>query len=149
MSCRPLSCSLVLGLRAPWLALLLALPLATACGADGRYVMLGTAKAPSASGIVEVDDIGGDSSQVAVHLEFLHPPDKLGPSLTRYVVWFVPLVGSAVRAGALTYDPIARTGDLTQTSPFHHVTVKVTAERDDRPARPGDVVIATQDVRLD
>jgi hypothetical protein len=137
------SCSLVLGL-----CLVLA-----ACGADGRFVMIGTAKAPSASGIVELDDIGGGSSQVAVHLEFLHPPGKLDPSLTRYVVWFVPLpgsgAGSAVRAGALVYDPVARTGDLTQTSPFHAFTVKVTAERDERPARPGNVVIATQDVRLD
>jgi hypothetical protein len=143
MSCRSLSCSLLLGL---WLVTLLG---TAGCGADGRYVMLGTAKAPSASGIVEVDDIGGGSSQVAVHLEFLHPPDKLDPSLTRYVVWFVPTVGSAVRAGTLVYDPVARTGDLTQTSPFHVFTVKVTAERDERPARPGSVVIATQDVRLD
>jgi hypothetical protein len=143
MSCRSLSRSLVLGLC-------LALPLGTTgCGADGRYVMLGTAKAPSASGIVEVDDIGGESSQVAVHLEFLHPPDKIDPTLKRYVVWFVPPVGSAVRAGPLAYDPVARTGDLTQTSPFHVFTVKVTAERDERPARPGAVVIATQDVRLD
>lgn len=119
------------------------------CGADGRYVMLGTAKAPSASGIVELDDIGGGSSQVAVHLEFLHPPEKLDPSLTRYVVWFVPPAGSAVRAGALHFDAVARTGDLTRTSPFHHFKVMVTAERDEHPARPGSVVIATQDVQVD
>ncbi len=145
MSSRSLSC----WFAASSLALALSLAPLSACGADGRYVMIGTAKAPSASGIVEVDDIGGDSSQVAVHLEFLHPPAKIEPTLTRYVVWFVPQVGSAVRAGALVYDPVARTGDLTQTSPFHHFTVKVTAERDERPARPGEVVIATQDVRID
>ena len=148
MSSRSLSCSFplvaALCLGAGFVSLAL-----SACGADGRYVMIGSAKAPSASGIVEVDDIGGDSSQVAVHLEFLHPPGKIDPTLTRYLVWFVPPVGSAVRAGALSYDPVARTGDLTQTAPFHHFTVKVTAERDERPALPGNVVIATQDVRID
>lgn len=143
MSCGSASRSFLRSLLpALWLA-------AAACGADGRFVMIGTAKAPSASGIVEVDDIGGGSSQVAVHLEFLHPPDKLDPTLQRYVVWFVPPGGSAVHAGALVYDPVARTGDLTQTSPFHAFTVKVTAERDERPARPGAMVIATQDVRID
>ena len=130
----------------PALALLCAL---WACGADGRYVMIGSAKAPSASGIVEVDDIGDGSSQVAVHLEFLHAPGQLDPSLKHFVVWFVPLTGGVVRGGVLAYDPVARTGDLTQTAPFHHFTVKVTAEHDDHPAAPGPVVIATQDVRID
>src|SRR5688572_21619618 len=62
--------------------------LAAACGADGRFVMLGSARAPSTSGIVEVDDLGGTSAQVAVHLEFLHPPNRLAPDLKSYVAWF-------------------------------------------------------------
>jgi len=128
------------------LALLCAL---WACGADGRYVMIGTAKAPSASGIVEVDDIGGGSSQVAVHLEFLHPAGQIDPALKYFVVWFVPLTGGVVRAGLLGYDQAARTGDLNQTCPFHEFTVKVTAERDEHPTAPGPIVIATQDVRID
>jgi hypothetical protein len=120
-----------------------------ACGADGRYVMIGTARAPSASGIVEVDDIGGGSTQVAVHIEFLHPPSRLQEGLTRFVVWFVPGSGGTVRGGALRFDPEARTGDLTATSPFMDFEVKVTAERDDQPRAPSEFVVATQKISID
>lgn len=123
--------------------------LAVACGADGRFVLLGSARAPSASGIVEVDDLGGDNAQVAVHLEFLHPPDRLDPQLKTYVVWFVPPAGGAVRAGTLRYDSAQRTGDLTQTSPFHHFTLLVTAEREPKPPKPSSYVIATQEVLVE
>lgn len=123
--------------------------LAAACGADGRFVMLGSARAPSASGIVEVDDLGGASAQVAVHLEFLHPPNRLAPDLKSYVVWFVPPAGGAVRAGTLRYDSAQRTGDLTETSPFHHFTLLVTAERETEPPKPSSYVIATQEVLVD
>jgi hypothetical protein len=120
-----------------------------ACGADGRFVLIGTARAPSASGIVEVDDLGDGNAQVAVHLEFLHPPSRLDPSLTTFVTWFVPPTGAAVRAGALRYDPAQRTGDLTQTAPFHRFTLLVTAERDPNPTKPSAFVIATQGVVVD
>jgi hypothetical protein len=121
----------------------------SACGADGRFVLLGSARAPSASGIVEVDDLGGDSAQVAVHLEYLHPPGRLDSSLKSFVVWFVPPVGGAVRAGTLRYDSALRTGDLTQTSPFHHFTLLVTAEREQKPPKPSAYVVATQEVIVD
>lgn len=120
-----------------------------ACGADGRFVLIGSARAPSASGIVEVDDLGGDSAQVAVHLEFLHPPNRMDPSLTTFVVWFVPPAGGALRAGTLRYDPAQRTGDLTETSPFHHFTLLVTAEREPKPPKPSSFVVATQSVVVD
>jgi hypothetical protein len=120
-----------------------------ACGADGRYVVIGTARAPSASGIVEVDDIGGGSTQVAVHVEHLHPPSRLQDGLTHYVVWFVPTSGAAVRAGALRFDPEARTGDLTETCPFMEFEVRITAERDAEPRAPSELVIATQRISID
>jgi hypothetical protein len=120
-----------------------------ACGADGRFVLVGSARAPSASGIVEVDDLGGDNAQVAVHLEYLHPPGRLDPSLKTFVVWFVPPAGGAVRAGSLRYDSAQRTGDLTETSPFHRFTVLVTAEREPEPPKPSAYVIATQEVIVD
>jgi hypothetical protein len=120
-----------------------------ACGADGRYVVIGSARAPSASGVVEVDDLGGGSTQVAVHLEHLHPPDRLQDGLAHYVVWFVPSSGTPVRGGPLRFDPEARTGDATQTSPFSQFEVRVTAERDSRPAAPSEYVIATQRISID
>lgn len=120
-----------------------------ACGADGRYVVIGTARAPSASGIVEVDDIGGGSTQVAVHIEYLHPPSRLQDGFAHYVVWFVPKSGGPVRGGMLRFDPEARTGDLTATSPFMDFEVRVTAERDEKPAAPSEFVIATQRIAID
>jgi hypothetical protein len=120
-----------------------------ACGADGRYVVIGSARAPSASGVVEVDDIGGGSTQVAVHLEYMHPPSRLQDGLSQYVVWFVPKSGAPVRGGTLRFDPEARTGDLTATSPFMDFEVRITAERDSRPAAPSEFVVATQQISID
>jgi len=132
--------------RTSLLVVLSVLSALAACGADGRFVLLGSARAPSASGIVEVDDLGGSNAQVAVHLEYLHPPGRLDSSLKTFVVWFVPPVGGAVRAGTLRYDSAQRTGDLTVTSPFHRFTLLVTAEREQKPPKPSAYVIATQEV---
>ena len=120
-----------------------------ACGADGRYVVIGTAHAANASGIIEVDALDGDNTQVAIHLEFLYAPSRVAEGLTSYVVWFVPNDGSAVRAGVLKYNSEQRTGDLTATSPFRHFTVKISAERDGRPKALGENVIATQEIKVE
>ena len=136
---------------ARWLAvpLLLAAWL-TACGADGRYIMVGTARAPSTSGVVEVDKLDDENAQVSIHLDYLHPPERIDQSLSRYVVWFLPKTGAGpVRGGELRFDPEQRTGDLTATSPFHRFGVKITAERQAQPAAPSDFVVATQDISLD
>jgi len=124
----------------------LALP---GCAADARYVIIGSARAPSTSGTVEASDEGGGSTKVAVHLDFLHPPSRLNENLKHFVVWFQPKTGSAVRAGGLKYDPAERTGDLTETSPFHEFVVKVTAERDSQPAAPSEYVVAMQEISID
>jgi hypothetical protein len=126
----------------------LALVLA-ACGADARYVMIGTARAPTTSGVAEVDELDANSAQVAVHLEYMHPPSRLDPGLRSYVLWFVPPTGKAVYGGLLAFDPEARTGSATKTSPFHHFVVKITAEREDRPAAPSDFVVAAQEITID
>jgi hypothetical protein len=120
-----------------------------ACGADARYVVIGTARAPSASGIVEIDDIDGGNTLVTIHLEYLHPPNRLDRGYTTYVVWFQGEGGAPMRAGALSYDAEARTGDLSETSPMQKFVVKVTAERDANPSRPSEYVIATQEVAIE
>lgn len=136
--------------RAPsWCPVAAALLWLAACGADGRHVIIGSARAPSASGVVEVDDIGGGATQVAVHLEHLHPPDRQREDLTHYVAWFVPPQGAPVRAGALRYDTEARTGDLTETSPFSEFEVRITAESESQPATPSEFVIARQKIAVD
>jgi hypothetical protein len=123
--------------------------LLAACGADGRYVVIGSARAPSASGTVEVDELGGENTQVSIHLEYLHPPEHIDAGLTQYVVWFEPKAGGVVRAGTLKFEPAQRTGDLSATSPFRQFAVKITGERAGTPAAPSEFVVATQDIALD
>jgi hypothetical protein len=138
--------------RASWLGALLLLAasgLLAACGADGRFVIIGTARAPSASGIVEVDEIDGGSTFVTIHLEHLHPPERLAQGYTTYVVWFEGPVGAPVKAGVLQYDPSARTGDLAETSSSRDFVVKVTVERDENATQPSEIVVASQQVSTD
>lgn len=129
-----------------WLALALCLG---ACGADARYVVIGSARAPSASGFVEADEVGDDSAAVTLHLQYLHPPASVDEGVTQYVAWFQGPGGQPVRAGTILYNPEERTGDLSATAPFIDFTVKVTAERDATPLTPSATVIASQSVRIE
>lgn len=119
------------------------------CGADARYIVIGSAKAPSASGIVELEELDGGSTLVTVHLQYLHPPSRVEEGATEYVAWFQGPTGAPIRAGAMTYNPEQRTGDLAATAPFRDLTVKITAERDASPVTPSAAVIATQSVRIE
>ena len=120
-----------------------------ACGADARYVVIGSTRAPSASGIVELEELDGGSTLVTVHLQYLHPPARVDEGATQYVAWFQGPSGAPVRAGTVTYNPEERTGDLAATAPFTDLTVKITAERDASPVTPSATVIATQSVRIE
>jgi hypothetical protein len=136
--------------RLALLALLLGgLSALQACGSGGRFVVLGTARAPSTSGIIEVDDLDGGSTLVTVHLEHLHPPDRLADGLQSYVVWFQGPAGSPIRAGELRYDAEARTGDLAETAPFTHLVVSVTAEASAGATQPSDYVVASHEISVD
>jgi hypothetical protein len=114
--------------------------------ASSRVIVLGSARAPSAAGYVEVDGTTDTTTKVNVHLEFLHRVDSLDPALHAYVVWFDNGKNPPVRAGSLTYDADKRTGQLEAVSPYRKFVVKVTAEANDTPSAPSDFVVATQDV---
>jgi hypothetical protein len=118
------------------------------CGGD-RYIVIGTAKAPSVSGWVTIRDASSSGGEVEVHLEQLHPASQLDPGLKVYVAWFEPLSGNPVRAGSLKYSPDQRTGELRGRSPFGKFVVKVTAEANDKPTDPSDFVVASQDITLE
>lgn len=121
--------------------------LLAACSGAGRYIVLGSPKVPSTSGVVEVEALDGGSSLVSVHLEHLPPPSRLSEPFEAYVVWFEGDKDQAIRAGVLRYDPDSRTGDLSETSPLTDFTIKVTAEADQGATRPGAFVVASQAVR--
>jgi len=116
------------------------------CGGD-RYIVVGTARAPSVSGWVTLD-----GNQITVHLEQLHPPSALDPNLRAYVVWFDSGQGGGAQAkpvGSLKYRPDERSGELRAKAPFGKFVVKVTAEANDKPAAPSDLLVASQELTLE
>jgi hypothetical protein len=117
------------------------------CGGD-RYIVVGTAKAPSVSGWMVIEDAGDRAADVTVHLEQLHPATALDPSLRAYAVWFDPDQGPAKLAGSLKYRPDERVGELRARAPFGKFVVKVTAEANDKPTAPSDVLVASQAITL-
>src|SRR5262245_4145551 len=76
-----------------------------ACSGD-RYIVVGSARAPSTSGWVVIADATSHSADVTVHLEHLPRAKQLDPGLRIYVVWFEPTQGGAPnRAGTMKYYP--------------------------------------------
>ena len=139
----PRSMRVALGrLRVPAWMLAAAL---SACGAD-RYIVIGTAQAPSACGFVELNGTTDNSTKLRVHLEQLHPVDSLDPALHAYVVWFESGKDAAVRAGALKYRSEDRIGELSAVSPYRKFVVKVTAEANDTPNVPSSFVVASEEI---
>lgn len=134
--------------RLLWLwfsAALWACALASGCGGD-RYIVIGSARAYSTAGWVEVSKASDSTSRVDLRLQYLHPVDSLDPSLHAYVVWFEDGKSAPVRAGSLKYVPDERVGELKATSPYRKFVVKVTAEANDRVSVPSTFVVATQDI---
>jgi hypothetical protein len=126
-----------------WLFALAAL----GCGSD-RYIVIGTARAPSTSGFVEVTGSSGSSTELKVHMEHLHTVSSLDPSLHAYVVWFEQGKAAPLRAGSLRYLPEDRVGELEATSPYRKFVVKITAEANDKPSAPSDFVVASQEISI-
>ena len=115
------------------------------CGGD-RFIVIGTARAPSTSGFVELSTKSGTSTRVKLRMEALHPVNTLDPAAHAYVVWFERGKQAPVRAGSLHYMPDERVGLLEATSPYRKFVVKVTAEANDKPSTPSAFVVATQEV---
>jgi hypothetical protein len=65
------------------------------------------------------------------------------------VAWFHGPVGAPVRAGALNYNPETRIGELTATSPWPKLMIRITAEREREPAGPSEAVNASESVEVE
>jgi hypothetical protein len=130
----------------PPLWLVLGLSVAGAACGGVRYILIGTAQAPSACGFVELTGKTDTTTKLKVHVEQLHPVDTLDPSMHAYVVWFESGKDAAVRAGALKYKPEDRLGDLTAVAPYRKFVVKVTAEANDTPSVPSAFVVASEEI---
>jgi hypothetical protein len=120
---------------------------ALGCGGE-RYIVIGTARAPSTSGFVELTDSKQASTRVKIRMEQLHPANSLDPSVHAYVVWFQRGKDKPLRAGALHYIADERVGEVVATSPYRKFVVKITAEANDKPMAPSAFVVASQEVSV-
>lgn len=136
---------MVLRQHCRWVLVCAPLVLGPACGGD-RYILIGTARAPSTSGFAQVKGTTDQSTELLVHLEQLHPVQNLDPALHAYVVWFENGKTAPVRAGALAYEADKRQGELKAKSPYRKFVVKVTAEANDTPGGPSAFVVASEQI---
>jgi hypothetical protein len=128
---------------------LVGLCLTSACGGE-RFIVVATVKAPSASGYIEIDDVSDKGTTLTVHLEQLHPVAQLDASMKQYVVWAQAAGQPAARLGVLRYNPDQRVGELHARTPLRSkFVVKVTAESNDAPTAPSELVVASEEIKVD
>jgi hypothetical protein len=127
----------------------LALLLNGSCGGPSGDVIVGTARAPGADGLIDAEEEGSSGALVNVHMERLPAPEQLGEGLKYYVVWYESKGGKPIRAGSLTYQREARTGDLVKTCPYREFRVRITAERSQDTQTPSELTIAERAVSVD
>lgn len=122
-------------------SILLALPFVVACGGPSEFAVVGTARSPGTDGTVTVDEAEGGNRLVTVALTNVVPPDRLAQGLTKYSVWYIGTNAQPVNAGDLAFDPEARTGRLTFTTPLTTFELRVTAERPNASAPSEHIVV--------
>ncbi len=123
--------------------------LVAGCGSD-RYIVIGTTKAPSASGFVEIEHDNASGATFEVHMEQLHPVSQLDPSRACYVVWVEQTGQAPARVGVLRYNPDERSGVLKHArANSRKFVVKITAEATPTPKAPSDFAVASEEIKLD
>lgn len=124
---------------------LFALLALSACGGPSEYVIVGTARAAGADGVITVEATESNN-MLSIEVENLAPPGRISEGTTVYVVWFKAPTGSPTAQGTLEYDPDDRIGRFTATSPHPELQVIVSAEVDATANSPSEVIILRQDV---
>jgi hypothetical protein len=129
-------------------AALLSAWLGVGCGSQ-RFIVVGTVKAPSASGFVEIHRVGKSGTEFTVHMEQLHPASQLEVARKSYVVWVQAGAEAPARLGVLRYNPDQRVGELRTRAPYRRFVVKITAEASNTPSAPSDFVVASEEIKVD
>lgn len=124
---------------------LFALLALSACGGPSEYIIVGTARAAGADGLITVEKTESNNL-VNIEVENLAPPGRISEGTTVYVVWFKAPTGSPTAQGTLEYDPDDRVGRFSATSPHTELQVIVSAEVDATANSPSEIVILRQDV---
>ena len=129
------------------IALLGGAAVSTGCGGGSSYSVIGTPRAPDADGQVSLEGIEGGNRLVKIQLQHVPPPSRLGPGLTVYVVWFTANGQAPVKAGLLAFDEGSRKGNLVATTPLRNFQLRITAERAQDVASPGETTILERQIQ--
>lgn len=129
------------------IALLCSAAVSTGCGGGSAYTVIGTPRAPDADGTVTVEPIEGGNRLVKIQLQHVPPPARLGPGLAVYVVWFTANGQAPVKAGLLAFDEGSRRGNLMATTPLRNFQLRITAERTQDVASPGETTILEKPIQ--
>ena len=124
---------------------LFALLTLSACGGPSEFIVVGTARAAGADGMITVEKTESNNL-VNIQVENLAPPGRISEGTTVYVVWFKSPTAGPAAQGTLEYDPDDRVGRFSATTIHAELQVIVSAEVDATANSPSEVVILRQDV---
>jgi hypothetical protein len=117
------------------------------CNPPADYALVGSAYVPATQGDIRIEKIDKQQILVVVAMDHLPPPSAVEPGMTHYVIWFSAVGEYPTPQQALEYDADARTGRASIPTSMRDFDVKITAEQSESPARPSDLLIASQKIR--
>jgi hypothetical protein len=117
------------------------------CNPPADYALVGSAHVPAAAGEIDVEKIDREEILITVTLDHLVAPERIELGLTHYIVWFVPVGEHPVRQQALDYDAETQVGRASIPTSLREFEVQVTAENNETPNQPSDLLVASQKIR--
>ena len=126
---------------------LCALAIVLGCSPPADYALVGSAYVPAAHGEIQTEKIDRAQLLITVVLDHLDAPEKIELGLTHYVVWFMPPGEAPARQGTLDYDPKTRIGRGSFPTSLRDFDLQITAENNENPERPSDLLVSSQKIR--
>jgi hypothetical protein len=132
-----------------WFIGFVALVACAGCNPPADYALVGSAYVPAAHGDIHIEKLDKEQILVVVAMDYLPPPSSIEEGMTHYVVWFSAVGEYPAPQQPLEYDPVTRTGRASIPTSMLNLDVQITAERQERPSQPSDLLIASQKIRED
>jgi hypothetical protein len=117
------------------------------CNPPADYALVGSAYVPAAHGDIKVESIDKKQILIIVTMDHLPPAEEIETGLTHYVVWFAAVGEYPVRQQALEYDSETRVGRAAIATSMLEFDVQITAEQNESPTQPSDLLVASQKIR--
>jgi len=126
---------------------LIVVSMIASCNAPADYALVGSAYVPAAQGQVDVEKIDRDQILITMTLDHLVAPERIEAGLTHYVVWFTPVGELPMRQRALDYDAEAQVARASIPTSLREFELQITAENNEAPNQPSDLLVASQKIR--